>query len=119
MMRRTVAWFCFSVYIGGLVSTLFWGDSSLLIAWAGSGFWYPLLGSILCLPLLLFPTGLLSRRWRPVLWLALAPIAVVTVVENFSSRLREDVDLDHIALELLGEVRNAMQPAHVSVWLRS
>ena len=53
---------------------------SLAIAWAGSWFWYPLMGSILILPLLLFPDGLLSRRWRPVLWLAIAVLVAVTVV---------------------------------------
>lgn len=53
---------------------------SLLIAWAGSWFWYPLLGSILILPLLLFPDGLLSRRWRPVLWSAIAVLVAVTAV---------------------------------------
>lgn len=53
---------------------------SLWIAWAGSWFWYPLLASILVLPLLLFPNGLLSPRWRPILAFALAIIVTVTVV---------------------------------------
>jgi hypothetical protein len=40
-------------------------------------------------------------------------------LESFSSRLREDVDLDHLSADLLGVVRETMQPAHASVWLRA
>jgi hypothetical protein len=39
-------------------------------------------------------------------------------LESFSSRLREDVDLDHLSADLLGVVHNTMQPAHASLWLK-
>ena len=39
-------------------------------------------------------------------------------LEAFSSRLRDEVDLEALKDELLGAVTEAIQPTHVSVWLR-
>ena len=49
-----------------------WG---LLSAWVASWTWYPLLYLLTTLTLLLYPSGLLSRRWLPLLWLSLVSVA--------------------------------------------
>jgi hypothetical protein len=40
-------------------------------------------------------------------------------LEGFSVKLREQTDLETLNNELVGVVRETMQPAHVSLWLRS
>jgi hypothetical protein len=40
------------------------------------------------------------------------------IIANFSSTLREEVDLDILSKHLVSVVQETMQPAHVSLWLR-
>jgi hypothetical protein len=44
--------------------------------------------------------------------------AASRTIEAFSTRLREEVDLDTLSAELLAVVDQTMQPASASLWLR-
>jgi hypothetical protein len=44
---------------------------------------------------------------------------VAKTLQGFNTKLRDDVDLDSVADDLVEVVKETMQPTHVSLWLRS
>ena len=42
----------------------------------------------------------------------------VQTIHDFSSRLRQETDLDELRADLLDVIQQTMQPAHASVWIR-
>ena len=70
--------------------------AGILAAWYAGWYWFPLIGSALVFPLLLFPTGRPpSPRWKPVLWVAVLAVAGITVLAMLKPVLDlQDVDYE-------------------------
>ena len=66
-----------------------WGE---LAAWYNAWFWTPLFVLATTFTFLLFPTGLPSRRWRPVFWLALVSTLLATAFSALSAQIELAVD---------------------------
>ncbi len=80
-----------------------------LAAWLTTWFWFPLLAGILVFSILFFPTGrLLSRRWRPVAWMAGVGTATISVLASLTSTIKlQDHDFtvtNPIGVEWIGDV---------------
>jgi hypothetical protein len=91
------------------------------LAWIGnwSGHWWPALSGLI-LPLV-FPNGrLLSRRWRPVLWIALTSLALQTVSDglrsgplDYDSAISNPLGISGLGapvIEALGELGDLLVP---------
>jgi hypothetical protein len=104
--RNRIGWLCCGV--GFLVGPAFFGQDyawytlvhqpgslpgGLAMGWLGSWPWFIALGLILVFLPLLFPNGqLVSRRWRPVAWIAAAWLVLIWVGVAFSPGPLEGVN---------------------------
>jgi hypothetical protein len=66
-----------------------WSPHGIVVvgAWIQLWYWYPLLLLSTVYTLLLFPSGLPSRRWRPFIWVISAALAAMVVTAAIAPRL--------------------------------
>jgi hypothetical protein len=101
------------VYFGGVV-----GLQAALRTLTGQESTLPVVASTLAIAVLFSPLlrrvqGFVDQRFYRRKYDA------AKTLEAFNSRLREETDLDALGEDLVGVVRETMQPAHASLWLRT
>lgn len=85
-----------------------WG---LAAAWVLSWTWYPLMYLLTTPTLLLFPSGLLSARWRVVLWVPIAAVLFSVLIAATAPHLAVESDDSG---DVLREVANPLSPGFMA-----
>jgi hypothetical protein len=101
-----------ALYFGGIVVL-----QRVFVALTGERSTLAVVGSTLLIAALFNPLrrrtqGFIDRRFYRRKYDA------AKTLQDFSAKLRDETDLDALNAELVTVVRNTMQPAHVSLWLR-
>lgn len=86
-----------------------WGVAG---AWVNAWIWFPMLSLMTFFTALLYPKGLPSRRWRPVLWLSVMGLVVITVLAALNPTLCLGPSDDACAGGVL--VANPISPAFMA-----
>ncbi|MDP9343081.1 MAG: hypothetical protein M3Q23_13535 [Actinomycetota bacterium] len=113
IINRTLVYGGLTLLLGGLYAGLAVGLGSI----AGSQNSLVIAGSTLVAAALFRPArrriqGFIDRRFYRRKYDA------IRTLERFGTRMRDEVDLDELRGHLVGVVKETMQPAHVSLWLR-
>ncbi|MGH2681799.1 MAG: hypothetical protein ACRDIX_01040 [Actinomycetota bacterium] len=111
IINRTVVYGILTAALGGVYAGVVVGmgtvvgRSSVVVAVS------TLLVAALFRPARRWVQGLIDRRFYR------QKVDAARALEVFTTRLREEVDLDSLTSDLMGVVRSTMQPAHASLWL--
>lgn len=116
VINRTLVYGALTAILGAVYIGLIFGFQALLAPFTAESD-LAIAASTLAVAALFRPArgriqGFIDRRFYR------RKVDVERILEEFSGRLREDVDLESLAARLRGVVGETMQPAHLSLWLR-